>query len=104
MSSIFISHSSAYNPLAQELGRRLAHQNHHFLALDLVFLNFFLDDRYFPFEGTGAVSTWRLEMPHETNPDIDFTQVEDVIIHLRYTAKSDSGKFKEDVKDLIEAM
>ena len=101
MSSIFISHSSAYNPLAQELGRRLAHQNHHFLALDLVFLNFFLDDRYFPFKGTGAVSTWRLEMPHETNPDIDFTQIEDAIIHLRYTAKSDSGQFKEGVKELI---
>ena len=67
-------------------------------------LNFFLDDRYFPFEGTGAVSPWRLEMPHETNPDIDFTQVEDVIIHLRYTTKSDSGQFKEDVKELIEAM
>jgi len=43
-------------------------------------LNFFLDDRYFPFEGSGAVSTWRLEMPHETNPDIDFTQIEDAII------------------------
>jgi hypothetical protein len=42
-------------------------------------------------------------MPHETNPDIDFTRIEDVIIHLRYTAKSDSGQFKEDVKDLIEA-
>ena len=67
-------------------------------------LNFFLDDRYFPFEGSGAVSTWRLEMPHETNPDIDFTQIEDAIIHLRYTAKSDSGQFKEDVKDLIETM
>ena len=67
-------------------------------------LDFFRDDRYFPFEGTGAVSTWRLEMPHETSPDIDFTQIEDVIIHLRYTAKSDSGQFKEGVKDLVQAM
>jgi len=43
-------------------------------------------------------------MPHGTNPDIDFTQIDDAINHLRYTAKSDSGQFKEDVKDLIEAM
>jgi len=42
--------------------------------------------------------------PDETNPDIDFTKIEDVIIHLRYTAKSDSGQFKESVKGLIQAM
>ena len=72
-------------------------------------LDFVFDDRYFPFEGTGAVSTWRLEMPPENNPALvnrKTTQlrISDVIIHLRYTAKSDRGKFKEDVKDLIETM
>ena len=35
MSIIFISHSSADNSLAKELERRLAHQNHHSVFLDL---------------------------------------------------------------------
>jgi hypothetical protein len=61
-------------------------------------LNFFLDDRYFPFEGTGVVSNWHLEMPKANNLDIDFNDIEDVIIHLKYTSKSDRGAFKQAVQ------
>src|SRR5581483_8168621 len=43
------------------------------------------DERYLPFEGTGAVSTWELSMPKATNR-IDFESLSDVIIHLSYTA------------------
>lgn len=56
----------------------------------------FNDDRYLPFEGTGAVSTWLLEMPLSTNA-IDFDSISDVIINLRYMCKTDGGKFKQDV-------
>lgn len=66
--------------------------------LGMFALDFFFDDRYFPFEGTGAVSAWRLEMPKRTNPTIDFNRIEDVIIHLRYTSKADSGRFKQEVE------
>jgi len=59
----------------------------------------FNDSRYLPFEGTGAVSTWKLEMPKATNP-IDFDTISDVIIHLRYMCKADNGKFKQDVMGL----
>jgi hypothetical protein len=59
----------------------------------------FGDGRYLPFEGTGAVSTWLLEMPKATNP-IDFDSITDVIIHLRYTSKSDAGLFKTNVMNL----
>ncbi|HZR42457.1 MAG TPA: hypothetical protein VFB12_20210 [Ktedonobacteraceae bacterium] len=45
----------------------------------------FRDERYLPFEGTGAVSTWELSMPKATNR-IDFESLSDVIIHLSYTA------------------
>ncbi len=70
--------------------------------LGMFALDFFFDDRYFPFEGTGAVSMWRLEMPAENNPGIDLSAIEDVIIHLRYTAKSDRGAFKDQVSEVLK--
>src|SRR6266516_1901198 len=63
-------------------------------------LDFIFDDRYFPFEGTGVVSTWRLEMPKDTN-SFDFNTIQDVVIHLKYSAKADNGKFRDDVRKLI---
>ncbi|KST62058.1 LamG-like jellyroll fold domain-containing protein [Mastigocoleus testarum] len=59
----------------------------------------FNDDRYLPFEGTGAVSTWLLELPKQTNR-FDFDTITDVVIHLRYMCKIDSGSFKQSVMDL----
>lgn len=45
----------------------------------------FSDERYLPFEGTGVVSHWRLDLPKANNP-IDFESISDVIINLSYTA------------------
>ena len=45
----------------------------------------FQDERYLPFEGTGAISDWKLSMPKATN-QIDFNSITDVIITLSYTA------------------
>ena len=45
------------------------------------------DERYLPFEGAGAVSRWRIELPHETNLELDFNTVADVVLHLRFTAR-----------------
>jgi hypothetical protein len=59
-------------------------------------LNLLFDDRYFPFEGTGAVSSWRLEIPPANN-DFELTQISDVVIHLKYTAKVAGGPFKQAV-------
>jgi hypothetical protein len=67
-------------------------------------LNFLFDDRYFPFEGTGAVSNWRLEMPQASNPDIDYAEIDDVVIHLRYTSKYDSGSFRKEVLDMLQEL
>lgn len=50
----------------------------------------FQDQRYLPFENTGAVSDWTLSMPLDTNR-FDFEQLSDVIITLRYTALFDGG-------------
>ncbi|MHC8322397.1 Tc toxin subunit A-related protein [Pseudomonas sp. GB2N2] len=45
------------------------------------------DDRYLPFEYTGAISTWRLTFP---NPEAQKTMLEsltDIIVHVSYTAR-----------------
>lgn len=44
------------------------------------------DERYLPFEGAGAISTWRLELRHQQNR-FDPASLTDVILHLRYTAR-----------------
>jgi hypothetical protein len=43
------------------------------------------DQRYLPFEGAGAISSWHLEMLAANN-EIDLTKVSDVIMHIYYTA------------------
>jgi Tc toxin complex TcA C-terminal TcB-binding domain/Neuraminidase-like domain len=48
------------------------------------------DERYLFFEGTGAISTWRIELPQDCN-QFDFRTISDVIFHLKYTAK-DGGE------------
>ena len=59
----------------------------------------FQDPRYLPFEGTGAVSTWRLSMPRSTNR-FDFTTISDVIFKLRYTARDGGEGFRTRVAGL----
>ena len=56
----------------------------------------FRDERYLPFEGTGAVSDWEFEMPRESNREILDT-ISDVIIHLRYTALDGGEAFRSTV-------
>ncbi|MFB9235537.1 neuraminidase-like domain-containing protein [Plantactinospora siamensis] len=48
----------------------------------------FRDERYMPFEGAGAVSSWRLTLPKTFRP-FDYETITDVIIHLSYTAEQD---------------
>ncbi len=64
---------------------------------DGMFVLDFKDDRYLPFEGTGAVSSWSFAMPPETNP-IDFDGISDVIVKVRYTAKDGGNGFAGQVK------
>lgn len=45
----------------------------------------FQSERYLPFEGAGAISTWRLELPQGYR-QFDYQTITDVVIHLRYTS------------------
>ena len=51
------------------------------------------DERYLPFEGAGAISSWRIELPKECN-QFDFNTISDVVLHLRYTARDGGGILK----------
>jgi hypothetical protein len=44
------------------------------------------DERFLPFEGAGAISTWNLSLPAELR-SFDYTTISDVILHIRYTAR-----------------
>jgi peptidoglycan hydrolase-like protein with peptidoglycan-binding domain len=44
------------------------------------------DERYLPFEGAGAISRWRIQLPPDFN-HFDFDTISDVVLHLRYTAR-----------------
>ena len=56
----------------------------------------FRDERYMPFEGAGAVSTWRLELPRNFRP-FDYNTINDVILNISYTAEED-GLLREEVE------
>jgi hypothetical protein len=52
------------------------------------------DQRYLPFEGAGAVSSWHFEMPAANN-EIQLARVTDVVLHLYYTALDGGDAFKQ---------
>ena len=61
----------------------------------------FDNDRYLPFEGTGAISLWRLELNGKKgsyNPD----ELLDVTIKLRYTADQGGSSFANAVKSALK--
>jgi hypothetical protein len=58
------------------------------------------DERYLPFEGTGAVSTWRLEVNGIDGP-LHRQTLSDVILTVRYTARTGGSTFAETVKNAL---
>ena len=53
----------------------------------------FRDERYLPFEGTGAISSWRLELPTEAR-QFDYNTISDVVVHIKYTAREGGSGLK----------
>ena len=54
----------------------------------------FRDERYMPFEGAGAISKWRLELPAALR-QFDYDSITDVVIQLRYTAVDGGDKLQQ---------
>jgi hypothetical protein len=57
------------------------------------------DERYLPFEGAGAESTWKLELPGDFK-QFDYNTISDVILHLLYTAREGGALKSEAVKQI----
>jgi hypothetical protein len=47
----------------------------------------FQDERYLPFEYTGAVSKWHLSFPHHKAQKSMLESLTDIIVHVSYTAR-----------------
>ena len=46
------------------------------------------DERFLPFEGAGAESTWKIDLAKpDEYPAFDYATISDVILHIRYTAR-----------------
>ncbi|KAB8194367.1 hypothetical protein FKV24_006010 [Lysobacter maris] len=58
------------------------------------------EDRYAPFEGTGAVSQWQLDMPQRNN-GFDLGTISDVILQIDYTAQAGGPGFRKTVTDML---
>lgn len=59
----------------------------------------FNDERYLPFEGTGAISEWELKLPLASN-HINFESISDVIIKVSYTALDGGQNYFDQVTAL----
>lgn len=53
----------------------------------------FHDERYLPFEGAGAISTWQIELP-TVFEQVDRSTITDLVLHLRYTAREGGSTLK----------
>ena len=62
------------------------------------------DERYLPFEGQGAISTWRLELP-KNFMSFDYNTISDVVMHVRYTSRDGGTQLKAQAElELQEAL
>ena len=60
------------------------------------------EERYLPFEGAGAISTWRLELPSSFR-QFDYDTISDVVLHVRYTARDGGGLLKDKVTGELQS-
>ena len=64
------------------------------------------DERYLPFEYSGAVSEWQLELPANPSEDdphqFDYETISDAILHLRYTAREGGQLLRKGALDSLK--
>lgn len=56
------------------------------------------DERYLPFENSGVISEWKLQLPGNPSNDdplqFNYSSISDVIMHIRYTAREGGQPLK----------
>ncbi|HEX2085959.1 MAG TPA: hypothetical protein VHF89_09780, partial [Solirubrobacteraceae bacterium] len=61
----------------------------------------FRDERYLPFEGAGAVSTWEVRL-NEDLPPFDFSTISDFVLHVDYTAREGGEPLRTKAVEHVE--
>ncbi len=61
----------------------------------------FRDERYLPFENTGAISSWRLELPEELR-QFDYGTISDIIVHMSYTTREGGSGLKNAAEESLK--
>ncbi len=61
------------------------------------------DERMLPFEGAGVESKWKLELPANFR-QFDYNTISDVILHMRYTARSGGTQLNDKALEHTELM
>ncbi|ORX93125.1 hypothetical protein BCR34DRAFT_647183, partial [Clohesyomyces aquaticus] len=56
--------------------------------------------KYLPFEGAGAISTWRLELPTEIRK-FDYETISDVLLHVQYSSRDGGPVLREAANDTV---
>ncbi len=56
----------------------------------------FRDERYLPFEGTGVISEWHIELPRDFR-NFNYDTISDLILHIKYTAREGGEPLKQQV-------
>jgi hypothetical protein len=66
------------------------------------------DERYLPFENSGVISEWQLELP--ANPSkgdpqqFEYDTISDVILHIRYTAREGGALLRKSALDSLNGL
>jgi hypothetical protein len=60
------------------------------------------DERSLPWEYTGAVSQWQLQLPNDVR-QFDYDTIPDVVIHVRYTAREGGSVLKKKASDNLQS-
>ena len=61
------------------------------------------DGRFLPFEGSGAESKWKLELPSSFR-QFDYNTISDVILHVRYTARQGGAQLRAKAEENIHTL
>ena len=66
------------------------------------------DERWLPFEGAGAISTWELTLPADpSDPEsvpvqFDYETISDIVLHMRYTAREGGEALRSEAAETVQ--
>ncbi len=63
----------------------------------------FRDERYLPFEGSGVISEWKLQLNNPQLAQYDYNTISDVILHLSYTARDGGEVYRKTIESQLQA-